>query len=91
MHTRTLSIMLVTVMAVTAVAAEEKPENLARKAKITATSECGASHLAKFVADGIIPEARMQNSAGKEWAARGNEHPGGVELTMSWDAPVDSS
>ncbi len=89
MHTRTLSIMLVTVTAITAVAAEEKPENLARKAKVTATSEYGNSCLARFVADGIIPEARMQNSAGKEWAVKGNNHPNGVELTMSWAAPVD--
>jgi len=78
-------------MAITAVAAEEKPENLARKAKVTATSEFDALFLAKFAADGIIPEARDQNAAGKEWAAKGNNHPDGVELTMSWDAPVDIS
>ncbi len=86
-----LSILLVTGMGITALAEEEKPENLARKAKVTATSEFSALFLAKFVADGIIPVARNQNAAGKEWAAKGNNHPDGVELTMSWDAPVDIS
>jgi len=43
------------------------------------------------VADGIIPEAGKRTSAGKEWAAKGNHHPRGVELTMTWEAPVDIS
>lgn len=65
-----------------------KPDNLALKAEIASTSEYNGQYAAKFVADGIIPQAGRSNSMGKEWAAKGNNHPNGVELTMTWPSPV---
>ncbi|MEI7946557.1 MAG: hypothetical protein WCJ02_07665, partial [bacterium] len=69
-------------------AAEAKPENLALKAKVVATSEFNGQYSAAGVNDGIIPEAGRNNSAGKEWAAKGNNHPNGVTLTLTWASPV---
>jgi len=64
------------------------PENLARNAKLTASSEYSASYAARFAADGIIPTPGSPNSANAEWAAKGNDHPNGVVLTLAWLKPV---
>ena len=64
------------------------PENLARKAKLTASSEYSASYAARFAADGIIAKAGAATSANMDWAAKGNDHPDGVVLTMSWPKAV---
>ena len=68
--------------------AAAKPENLALKAKVVATSEFNGQYAATGVNDGIIPEAGRNNSAGKEWAVKGNNHPEGVTLTLTWPSPV---
>jgi hypothetical protein len=73
---------------VTLAAPAAKPENLALKAKVVATSEYNGTYSAKHVADGIIPEAGRNNSDGKEWAVKGNNHPDGVTLTLTWASPV---
>ncbi len=71
------------------VAAETtKPRNLAREATITATSEYNDQYAARFVADGIIPDAGKRNSVGKEWAVKGSTHKSGADLTMQWQEPV---
>ena len=72
-------------VAIPATAEQGKPENLARKAKITATSEYDANCLARFVADGIIPMAGRRNSSGTEWTVQGRTHKDGAELTMECD------
>ena len=41
------------------------PDNIALKAKVTATSEHSAPHLAKFAADGKIPALGKCNGAGR--------------------------
>ena len=63
------------------------PENLARRATVTASSEHSGSYLARFAADGKIPDHGKRNSNGAEWAARGNTHPKGVTLTFAWSEP----
>jgi len=65
-----------------------EPENLARKAKLTASSEYSAAYAARFAADGIIARAGSPSSANMDWAAKGNDHPGGVVLTLSWPKAV---
>ena len=91
MPIRSLLIMSLAAMAAPAPAEGEKPENLARKAKVTATSEFSADYAAAFVADGVIPEAGKRTSVGKEWAVQGKTNKNGAELTMRWDGPVDIS
>ena len=81
-------IVALVVSAVSAVAENKKPENLARKARITANSNFSSRYMAEFVGDGIIPQAGAHNSEGKEWAVQGNTHRNGAELTMAWEKPV---
>ncbi len=90
---RTPTVSLVSVLAVAAtishaVAESKKPDNLARKAKITANSNFSAAYMAEFVGDGVIPQAGAHNSEGKEWAVQGGTHRNGAELTMAWAQPV---
>jgi hypothetical protein len=68
-------------------AADAKLENLAARATITATSEHSDAYQARFVADGQIPAPLQHGDVGKAWCAKGNRHPGGVELTFEWAAP----
>ncbi|NQT53480.1 hypothetical protein HQ576_15585 [bacterium] len=65
------------------------PANLAPQAKITSNSEHSAPHLAKFVADGRIPEAHCQEDRHQAWACRGSKHQhGGATITFTWSKPV---
>ncbi|MBN1418503.1 MAG: hypothetical protein JXP34_06970, partial [Planctomycetes bacterium] len=64
------------------------PENLAPKAKIAADSEYSGEYLARFVADGVIPEPESHADPGKAWCVRGDTHRGGATLRFDWDAPV---
>ena len=64
------------------------PENLARKAKATATSEFSGGYLARFACDGKIPSPISQTDVGATWAAKGIDHPNGVLFTLEWPQPV---
>ena len=64
------------------------PENLARKAKATASSEYSNSYVARFACDGKIPAAGDRADVGKAWVAKGSRHPGGVLYTLEWAEPV---
>ena len=64
------------------------PENLAPKATVTANSEYSGQYLAKFVADGLIPDELGHEDVGKAWAVRGETHRQGAELTFQWPAAV---
>ena len=59
---------LLLVLGLSGIALAGKPENLARQATVTATSEFNDHYLAKYVADGIIPVAGKRTGGGKEWA-----------------------
>lgn len=69
-------------------AQDTNPENLALKATATATSAYSQAYLAEFVCDNSIPLALSQQDLNKAWAAKGNRHPQGVRLTLTWPAPV---
>jgi len=64
------------------------PENLAPKATIAANSEYSGQYLAKFVADGQVPDELGHEDVGKAWAVRGDTHRQGAELTLTWPAPI---
>lgn len=64
------------------------PENLAPKAKISASSEYDQKYAARFVADGIIVGPRSGGGAG--WAAKGSNHEKGVQLTFEWKTAVSA-
>jgi len=64
------------------------PENIAPKAKIAADSEFSGDYLARFVADGVIPEPESHADPGKAWCVRGDTHRGGATLTFTWDTAV---
>jgi hypothetical protein len=62
-------------------------ENLARKAEIEASSEYSGGYLARFVADGRIPKPESRQDTGQAWAAKGKQHPDGVQLEFRWPQP----
>ncbi|MBM4041486.1 MAG: hypothetical protein FJ290_23540, partial [Planctomycetes bacterium] len=68
--------------------AASAPENLARKAKATASSEFDARYAASRACDGVIPAPIAQDDVGRAWAAKGNDHPNGVTFTLEWPEPV---
>jgi hypothetical protein len=71
------------------------PENLALRARATASSEAVGSanrlphqHRAQFACDGKIARALKHMDCGMAWAADGNNHPDGVTFTLAWDEEV---
>jgi len=66
-------------------APKAKPENLALRAKVTATSEYSNSYLAKFACDGEIPKPLSKADINKAWVVKGNKHSGGVKFTLAWE------
>ena len=54
------------------------PENLARKALATATSEYSGNYLARFAVDGKVPEAGGRGDVSRAWCVQGDT-AGGTE------------
>ncbi len=71
-----------------AAAAQERPENLARTARVAASSVHSEPYAAAGACDGRIPAAGGKDDAGAAWCAKGNRHPEGVEFSLAWDEPV---
>jgi len=69
-------------------AAAGRPENLALKAKATASSEYSRGFGAERVVDGRIPAPTSRNDSGAAWAVNGATHRDGAELTLRWVEPV---
>lgn len=83
---KTLTHICVLSLCSTLVAAPKaKPENLALRAKVSATSEYSNSYLAKFACDGEIPKPLSQADINKAWVVKGNRHSGGVKFTLAWE------
>ena len=68
--------------------AEARPENLALRAQVSASSEYSPQYAARFACDGVIPEPLSHADAGKAWCAKGKDHPNGVLFTLQWPQPV---
>ena len=64
------------------------PENLARSATASATSEHNQQYLAKFATDGKIPEADGHADLSAAWCVQGQTHRNGAEFSLTWPAPV---
>ena len=69
--------------------ADSAPENLAATAKITAESEYSKAYLAKFAADGEVPDEAGKDDPGRAWCVNGGTHRGGADLVFEWDEPVE--
>ncbi|MFV1964050.1 MAG: hypothetical protein ACC628_01410 [Pirellulaceae bacterium] len=72
-------------------AAKLLPENVAKKATVTATHEYSAQYRAQNVIDGDIPAADCRDDAGRAWCVRGSEANDAVELRFAWNEPVSIS
>ena len=63
-------------------------ENLALRAKVSASSEYDADYLAKFAVDGIVPDGEGRDDAKRAWAVKGASSGGKGEFVLEWPAPV---
>ncbi|MBM3499927.1 MAG: hypothetical protein FJX74_14800 [Armatimonadetes bacterium] len=72
-------------------AAGAAPENLARRATVSASSQYdhgGIQLLARHAVDGVIPELLDRNDYGHSWALYGAEAGGKGTFTLEWETPV---
>jgi hypothetical protein len=63
------------------------PENIARQAKASASSELKKATAASFAIDGRVPDKGSQADDGAAWAA-GGKAPLPITFTLEWDQPV---
>lgn len=68
---------------------KDLPENVARKAKATASNEYSNQYAAKNVIDGEIPAAGSRADTNSAWCVRGNVAKDRGELTLVWEKPVE--
>jgi len=64
------------------------PENLAPKARATATSEHNKQYLARLATDGQIPPPMSRADVGKAWAVQGATHRNKAAFSLEWPEPV---
>lgn len=68
------------------------PENLARKAKASATSEHNASYLAKFAIDGVIPPAASHSAdLNAAWCVLKAVSGDQADFVLQWDQPIEAT
>ena len=72
-------------------AAETGPENLALKAKASASSEHSQQYLARFAVDGVVPDQDGRNDAGHAWCVQGKTAGGKADFTLEWPEPLEVS
>ncbi|HCV27074.1 MAG TPA: hypothetical protein DGB32_01990, partial [Dehalococcoidia bacterium] len=70
-------------------ASSSAPENLARRAKVTANSTFSDDYLAKCAVDGKIPAAGFKRDERQAWCVRGSDTGCTGEFTLTWDKPVE--
>ena len=90
-HTKVILFIIILLLSVISRSAEPKAslaQNLAPKAKISADSQYNNDYLAKFVADGHIPNTDAKNDPRKAWCVQGDTHRNGAELVFEWDQPT---
>ncbi len=87
--TKTSAVAITLLLAAVSVAqAAKAPENLAPKAKISATSIYSNDYQAGFVADGVVPAQGSKADVKKAWCVKGDTHRNGATLTFEWAKPV---
>lgn len=62
-------------------------ENLAARARVTATSEYSADWGSVYAVDGVLPPPASDDRA-RAWAVLGETHRGGADLVLEWPEPV---
>ena len=68
------------------------PENLARKAQTSATSEHNTQYLAKFAVDGKIPPAGSQTAdLSAAWCVLKAKDGDSADFTFAWPEPVEAA
>jgi hypothetical protein len=67
--------------------AKPSPENLARQAKASDSSELKKATAAPFATDGRVPDKGSQADDGAAWAASGKADTP-ISFTLEWDKPV---
>ena len=65
------------------------PENLARRAKVSANSEYSENYLAKFAVDGQVPAADGRDDVQAAWCVRKEAAGDRGEFSFQWDQPVE--
>jgi hypothetical protein len=70
-------------------ATASEPENLAPKAKASASSEYSGDYLAKFAVDGRVPEAECKVDAREAWCVQGHQSGRRGDFTLEWPEPLD--
>ncbi|MGL6195656.1 MAG: hypothetical protein ACRC2T_12640, partial [Thermoguttaceae bacterium] len=64
--------------------------NLAREAKVTASSEYSENYYAKFAVDGVIPDQGSGGAdLGHSWCVQNETAKDNGEFTLSWPEPVE--
>jgi hypothetical protein len=69
-------------------AAEPTPENLARRARVSASSEYSADYRAAGAVDGEVPEEEGRDDARRAWCVQGASAQGRGSFTLEWPEPV---
>lgn len=67
---------------------ELRPENLARTATATASSEFSENYLAKFAIDGKLPAVGGHADLDQAWCVRGDVAHDRGQLDLEWEQPV---
>jgi hypothetical protein len=73
---------------VTAAALAAEPENLAPKARVTASSTYSEIYEARYAVDGKVPDAESREDARQAWCVKGTEANGKGEFMLEWPQPV---
>ncbi len=69
-------------------AADPVPENLAKQATATASSQYSGQYAARFAIDGQVPECEWRDDIGRAWCVQGATAGGKAEFTLTWPKPV---
>lgn len=83
------TLLLLVSLAPSTFAAEPKPENLARKAKASASSQYNPQYAARFAIDGEVPELDGREDVGRAWCVQGRTAQGKADFTLEWPQPVE--
>ncbi len=67
----------------------DAPENLAPRAKVTASDEYDGNYLARFAVDGKVPGLLSGNDLKAAWVVRGGANNFQGSFTLTWDKPVE--
>ncbi|MDR1498049.1 MAG: hypothetical protein LBS59_06550 [Puniceicoccales bacterium] len=65
------------------------PENLARRASASASSEHNKDYRAQFAIDGVVPKELDRADSGKSWCVRNDIARNRASFTLEWSSPVE--